>query len=144
VFREKEMPEDTGKDRIPIVAERARIEKQTVPTGRVRITSRVESRCETLCEELVAQSVSVERVPVDREVATPPGIRNEGDVLIIPVVEQRLVVEKRWVVTAELHVRRQEHSEAVEIPIELRSTHVSVERAEASQHPESSIKVEEH
>jgi stress response protein YsnF len=56
-------------------------------------------------------------------------------VLIIPVIEQRLVVEKRWVVTEELHVRRHEHVEAVEIPVELRSTQVSVERAEAAPQP---------
>ncbi len=124
-----------SKNRIPIVEERATIEKQVVPTGRVRITSRVEERLETLRDELIAQTVVVERVTIDREVDTPPGIRSEGDVLIIPVVEQRLVVEKRWVVTEELHVRRREHVEAVEIPVELRSTHVSVERAEAAPQP---------
>lgn len=124
------MPEDSGENRIPIVEERARIQKQMVPTGRVRITSQVEERLEMLRDELIAQTVSVERVTMDREVETPPGIRTEGDVLIIPVIEQRLVVEKRWVVTEELHVRRREHMEAVEIPVELRSTRVSVERAE--------------
>jgi uncharacterized protein (TIGR02271 family) len=124
------MPEDTGKSSIPIVEERATIEKQVVPTGRVRITSRVEQRLETLRDELVTQTVDVERVAVNREVDTEPRIRSEGDVLIIPVVEQRLVVEKRWFITEELHVHRREHSEAVEIPVELRSTRVAIERAE--------------
>jgi uncharacterized protein (TIGR02271 family) len=119
-----------GESRIPIVEERATIEKQVVPTGRVRITSRVEERLEVLRDELIAQTVAVERVAMNREVDAPPDIRTEGDVLIIPVVEQRLVVEKRWVVTEELHVRRREHTEAVEIPVELRSTNVSVERSE--------------
>jgi len=134
------MPEDTGKSSIPVVEERATIEKQVVPTGRVRITSRVEQRLAMLRDELVAQSVDVERVPVDREVETPPDIRREGDVLIIPVIEQRLVVEKRWFITEELHVRRREHSEAVEIPVELRSTRVSVERAEAPPQPDKALK----
>ncbi|HET9448202.1 MAG TPA: DUF2382 domain-containing protein [Steroidobacteraceae bacterium] len=126
------MAEDPGESRIPIVEERARIEKQLVPTGRVSISSKVEERLEVLREELVAQTVSVERVTVNREVDVPPDVRSEGDVLIIPVIEQRLVVEKRWVVTEELHVRRRERVEAVEIPVELRSTRVSVERAEAA------------
>ena len=126
-----------NKDRIPIVEERATIEKQVVPTGRVRITSRVEERLEVLRDELIAQTVAVDRVAVNREVDTPPGIRSEGDVLIIPVVEQRLVVTKRWVVTEELHVRRREHVEAVEIPVELRSTHVSVEREAAAPLPDA-------
>jgi stress response protein YsnF len=124
------MPEDTGRTSIPIVEERATIEKQVVPTSRVRITSAVEQRLEMLRDELVAHTVDVERVAINREVDAPPGIRREGDVLIIPVVEQRLVVEKRWFVTEELHVHRREHSEAVEIPVELRSTRVSIERAE--------------
>jgi stress response protein YsnF len=119
------------KSRIPIVEERATIEKKVVPTGAVRITSKVAERLELLRFETVA----VERVAVDREVDTPPGIRSEGDVLIIPVIEQRLVVEKRWVVTEELHVRRREHVEVVEIPVELRSTQVSVERVEAAPQP---------
>jgi len=123
------------KSRIPIVEERATIEKKVVPTGAVRITSKVAERLEMLRDELIAQTVAVERVVVDREVDTPPGIRSEGDVLIIPVVEQRLVVEKRWVVTEELHVRRREHVEVVEIPVELRSTQVSVERVEAAPQP---------
>jgi stress response protein YsnF len=123
------------KSRIPIVEERATIEKKVVPTGAVRITSKVAERLELLRDELIAQTVAVERVAVYREVDTPPGIRSEGDVLIIPVIEQRLVVEKRWVVTEELHVRRREHVEVVEIPVELRSTQVSVERVEAAPQP---------
>ena len=137
VLREREMPEDTGENRIPVVEERARIHKQMVPTGRVRITSQVEHRLEVLRDELIAQTVAVERVAVNREVDAPPGVRSEGDVLIIPVVEQRLVVEKRWVVTEELHVHRRERSEAVEIPVELRSTRVSVERADATPQPDA-------
>ena len=63
--------------------------------------------------------------------------------LIIPVIEERLVVEKRWVLTEELHVRRREHIEEVEIPVELRSTRVSVERAEAAQQPDA-IQIDSH
>jgi stress response protein YsnF len=133
------MPEDMGKS-IPVVEERATIEKQVVPTGRVRITSRVEQRLEMLRDELVTQVVDVERVPVNREVAIPPDIRREGDVLIVPVIEQRLIVEKRWFVTEELHVRRREHSEPVEIPVELRSTSVSVERAETPRQADAASK----
>jgi stress response protein YsnF len=130
------MPDDTGKSRIPVVEERATIRKQVIPTGRVRITSRVEEHLQVLRDELIEQTVAVERVAINREVDTPPGIRSEGDVLIIPVIEQRLVVEKRWFVTEELHVRRREHIEAVEIPVELRSTRVAVERAEAGPQPD--------
>jgi uncharacterized protein (TIGR02271 family) len=123
-----EMSEEAGETRIPIVEERARIEKHVVPAGLVRIQTSVSERIELLSEELTAQTVTVERVRIDREVDAPPGIRREGEVLIIPVVEQRLVVEKRWVLTEELHVHRQQHTEVLEVPVGLRSTRVSVER----------------
>lgn len=122
------MATDTGETRIPIVEERARIEKHVVATGLVRIKTEVSERVELLSDELTTQTVTVERVPVDREVDAPPEVRSEGDVLIIPVVEQRLFIEKRWVLTEELHVRRRMDTEVVEVPVDLRATRVSVER----------------
>jgi uncharacterized protein (TIGR02271 family) len=127
------MPERSGETRIPIVEERARIDKHVVATGAVRIRTDVDERIELLRDELTAQTVTVERVRIEREVDAPQQIRSEGDVLIIPVVEQRLVVEKRWVLTEELHVRRQQHTEVVEVPVSLRSTRVSVERSEGGE-----------
>lgn len=132
------MPDDTRETRIPIVEERAKIYKHLVDTGVVRIKTDVSERIELLSEELTTQSVTVERVRVDREVDAPPTVRTEGDVLIIPVVEQRLVVEKRWVLTEELHVRRKQHTEVVEVPVELRATKVTVER-ESNDHAERDV-----
>jgi stress response protein YsnF len=37
-------------------------------------------------------------------------------------------VAKRWVVTEELHVHRQAHTQIVSVPVDLRATRVSVER----------------
>lgn len=41
------------------------------------------------------EQVEVTRVPMDIEVAQVPQVRIEGDVTIVPVLEERLVVEKR-------------------------------------------------
>lgn len=122
------MSDQTHEARIPVVEERAKIEKRLVATGRVLIRTEVNERTELLKDELTAETATVERVRVDREVNAPPPIRSEGDVLIIPVVEQRLVVERRWVLKEELHVRRQRHTETVELPVELRGLQVSVDR----------------
>lgn len=49
-----------------------------------------------------------------------PEIRTEGDVTIVPVLEEVLVVEKRLVLKEELHIRRRVAAETVEItPFEL-------------------------
>ena len=79
--------------------------------------------------------VEVERVPVDRIVDAAPAVRQDGDVTIIPVMEEVLVVEKRLVLKEELHVRRRRTQESVEVPVTLRRERVEVERLPAGRDP---------
>lgn len=55
---------------------------------------------------LYTEQAGVERVPVNRLVDNEPQTRQEGDVTIIPVVEEVLVVEKRLLLKEEIHIRR--------------------------------------
>jgi hypothetical protein len=53
-------------------------------------------------------------VQIDRIVAEPPVQRQEGDTLILPVVEEVLVVEKRLMLREEIRItRRREQVEQV-------------------------------
>jgi stress response protein YsnF len=80
--------------------------------------------------------VDVTRVPIGREVTEAPAVRTEGDVTIVPVFEERLVVEKRLFLVEELHVRRTVSVDPVELPTTLRRTRVEVERTELDQEEE--------
>ncbi len=60
-------------------------------------------------------------------------MRQEGDLLIVPVVEEVLVVEKRLVLKEELHIRRRVETESVEVPVELRRQRAEVERVPADE-----------
>ena len=60
------------------------------------------------------------RVPIDREVDAVPSIRTEGDVTIIPVVEERIVVRCQLVLREEVHVRNLRAVSTVRVPVELR------------------------
>ena len=62
-------------------------------------------------------------LPVEK----PPPVRTEGDVLIVPVVEE-VVVERRLMLSEELHIRRERTSEEVDIPVTRHSQRVLVER----------------
>ena len=115
---------------IPIVEERAHVDKRTVSTGKIRISTPVEIRSELLHETLVEHKVEIERVPVNRVVDSVPVVRTENDITIIPVMEEVLIVEKQLVLREELHVRRRVAEEKVEIPISLRSQRAVVERLE--------------
>ena len=113
---------------IPLVEEQISIAKHKVPTGRVRIRTVVDEREAWIREELAREEATIERVPIDREVTETPEIRQEGDVLIVPVVEEVLVVEKRLVLKEELHIRKKHQTDQVEEPVVLRSMRAEVER----------------
>jgi uncharacterized protein (TIGR02271 family) len=124
---------ETEEERIAVVEEEARFDKREVVTGRVRIRTRVEEAEETVRGTLDEEVVEVERVPVDRIVEAAPAVRQDGDVTIIPVMEEVLVVEKRLVLKEELHVRRRRTQETVEVPVTLRRERVEVERLPADE-----------
>ena len=94
---------------LTLVEEVARVEKRDVVTGRVRITTRTDTVDQTVRETLEGQTIEFSRVSVDRMLLPGepvPQIRTEGDLTVIPVLEEVLVVEKRLVLKEELRVLR--------------------------------------
>ncbi len=59
-----------------------------------------------LDERLFADEVAVERVPVNRIVDQMPETRQDGDVLIVPVVEEVLTIQKRLLLKEEVRIQR--------------------------------------
>jgi stress response protein YsnF len=120
------MDKKTGSVTIPVVKEELQVGRREVETGRVRIRTVTEERTETASDRLLHSQVEVERVPVNRAVDELPTIREEGDVMIVPVVEERLV--KRLFLVEEVHIRRRVTAEQFEHPVKLRSQRVLVDR----------------
>lgn len=71
----------------------------------------------------------VERVPIGRVVDVAPQIRTEGDVTIIPVLQERMVVGKQLFLVEEVHITRRTRVETVDIPVRLRTQRAVVDRA---------------
>jgi stress response protein YsnF len=113
---------------IPLVEETVVVGKRQVVTGRVRVQTVTDTVEELAHADVRRETVEVTRVPVDRVVETAPEIRTEGDVTIVPVLEEVLVVEKRLVLKEELHIRRSVAAETVEVPVTLRKQRTIVER----------------
>jgi uncharacterized protein (TIGR02271 family) len=114
--------------RIPVTEERARVDKQMIERGVVKVSTSIKHSEHLLTQTLRHEDVDIRRVPVDREVEAMPDVRQEGDVIVIPIVEERAVLVKRLVLVEELHVYRRTVAEVVQVPVSLRSTEVSVER----------------
>ena len=113
---------------VPLVEEQAVVTKKDVTTGKVSVSTHVETHLALIKETLRREDVVVERVPIGREVEVAPTIRQEGQVVIYPVVEERLHVEKRLFLKEELHVSYKISSEEVTETVSLRSVRADVER----------------
>jgi stress response protein YsnF len=113
---------------LPLVEETATIHKRAVVTGEVRVRTVTDTAEELAKATLQSDTVEVTRVAIDKVVDTAPEIRTEGDLTIVPVLEEVLVVTKQLVLKEELHIRRRVETEIVEVPVSLRKQRAIVER----------------
>ena len=72
----------------------------------VRATRTTTTRDQDVAAELVRDHVEVERVAIGRVVDAVPPVREDGDVLIMPVVEEEIVITKRLILREEVHLRK--------------------------------------
>lgn len=115
---------------IPVIEESLEVRKHVVTRGGWRITKTIESREQLVDEPLARDELSVERVPMNQVVPPDalPGVRHEGDTMVVPVFEEVLVVEKRMLLKEELRIRRTRKEFRAPQAVELRREHVSVQR----------------
>lgn len=128
------MPDQTdhGIVALPLTEEVATISKQAVVTGRVTVRTSTELREEIVRDDLADETVEVTRVPIDRIVETVPQLRTEGDVTIVPVIEERMIITKQLVLVEEVQIRRRRSVEHVEIPVTLRRQVVNITEKKSS------------
>ena len=118
---------------VPVVAEEVRVGKRTVETGRLRVTKVVQEREEVIDQPLLKTSVVVERVPINQYVAKAPAVREEEDTLVIPMIEEVIVVEKRLMLREELRIRRQQVNTRHPQTVTVRREEVRVDRLKAGE-----------
>jgi len=118
---------------VPVLEEVMEVGTRKVETGRVRVNKQVSQREEVVEEPLLQEQVVVERVPINKIWEGPaPSQRYEADKLIIPVLEEVLVFEKRLMLKEELRISLSQKIVQEPQTVVLRSEHVTVERVEAS------------
>lgn len=88
---------------LPVIEEEVSVQKRRVETG-VRLSKVVHEKQETFELPLISEDVEIRRVPVNRRIDQPVAIRQDGDVTIIPVLEEVLVVQKQLLLKEEVHI----------------------------------------
>ncbi|HEX8154567.1 MAG TPA: DUF2382 domain-containing protein [Thermoanaerobaculia bacterium] len=113
---------------IPVVQEEAVVGKRRVDRGAVRISRVITEHEETIPTSTIEERVEIERVARNEWIDAPLEPRQDGDTLIIPVIEEVTVVEKRLLLREEIHVRKKKVEKRGEEKIVLRREDVKVER----------------
>lgn len=119
-----------GSITVPKLQEELRVEVREVDTGGVRVHKTVNEQAHQIDEHLLRDDVDVRHVPIDRIVSLSeaPVARQEGDTLIVPILEEVLVVEKRCRIKEEIHITRSQRTEHHVETVVLRSEDVTIER----------------
>ncbi len=130
---QKRMAADTSPPNslhIPVLQEAVELGRRVVDTGRgVRLHKTVTEEVLKIDEALQRQELQVERVVVNVWIdGTPPVQRQEGDTLVIPVLEEVLVVQKRLRLTEEIRITAKTREHTATQQVVLREEHVAIER----------------
>ena len=127
---------------IPVVQEQVSVDAMPVVTGGVRVTKHVESQDQVIEQQLRTMHADVKRVKTNRVVDGPqqPAQRS-GNTLIIPIVSEVVQVEKRWVVTEEIHITQREEVENFQQTVPVNYERADIERVDESGNAERAMNV---
>lgn len=117
---------------IPVIEEELETGTRSVKTGSVRIDKHVQKRVRRISAPLLHEDLEVRRVPVNREVSEAPKVRRHGNTVIVPVVEEEMVVTKRLVLKEEIHIIKRQTRSRVVKEVELGRERAVVRRLDAS------------
>lgn len=103
---------------IPLVEEQLDVEKRVVELGYVQVQKKVEEFLDERSVNLRHQQVEVDRVPIDRIIPELIEPYMDGDVYVVPIIEEEVIVTRQLRLREELRIRRTvgEHPELIRTP----------------------------
>jgi uncharacterized protein (TIGR02271 family) len=116
---------------LQLFAEEAKVSRRTIETGRVRVATVTHTRDQLVDEWLARTNVEVERVPVGRDIEAIPPVKDDDGLMIIPIVEETVIVQRKLVLKEELHIRRKQTTERFQQTVPLRYQTAQVTRIPA-------------
>lgn len=116
---------------VPVIEEQLVLDKRLVDTGAVRVHLTVSEREVVVDEPTLEDRVDIERVAINQPLDKPVSPRVEGDVTIIPVMKEVLMVRKQLVLVEEIRLTTRRETVRRPQSVLLRSEEASVEHIEA-------------
>jgi uncharacterized protein (TIGR02271 family) len=122
---------------IPLVEEQALVTKRKKLTEGVSVRTVVREEQKVIDEPLATEDIEVERTPLDRWVDAPVPVRHEGEVTVVTLVEEVVVVEKRLRATEEIRITKRRSVRHEPQQVTLRREEAVVERLQPAGNDDS-------
>jgi uncharacterized protein (TIGR02271 family) len=119
---------------LPVIEEQAFIDKKEIETGTVKVTRHVTQENVPVHIVLSHDECKVERVPAGYYVDKAPEVRWEGDTMIVPVMREVAVVEKKLLLVEELHIIKANVQESYTEQVTVRREDIEVTRTSSDDH----------
>ncbi|WP_435927509.1 DUF2382 domain-containing protein [Dryocola sp. BD613] len=118
----------SAKNTVSLAEERVELGTKKVVDRRVRLKRSTRAEEKLIETELTHEDVVIERVAKNEAVKAGniPQVRQEGDVTIIPIIEERIEIIKYYVLTEEVHVIKNLRTETHQENIILRSQEINI------------------
>ena len=119
---------DDDREIIPVVEEQVVVRKHKRLTDGVRVRTIVHADEQVIDEPALTEQVEVERVPLGHWVEAPVPVRQEGDMTIVTLHEEVVVVETRLRATEEVRLIRRQATGNTRKHVTLRREEALIER----------------
>jgi stress response protein YsnF len=113
---------------IPVVEEQAVVRKRRKLTSGVRVRTVVHTDEQVIDEPIVTEQVEVERIPLGHWVTSAVPVRQEGDITVVTLHEEVVVVETRLRATEEVRLIRRQSASNTRKHVTLRREEALIER----------------
>lgn len=141
---ERSSADSVDNPKLTLLAEELSVEKETVETGRLRVSKQTRTREAFIDEALLREHAEVETVPVGRQISEMPSVRYEGDTIIVPIVEEVLHTERRLVLKEEVRITRRRDTEQFHDRVSLRYQEAVITRVQSATEPADAASAKEN
>lgn len=112
---------------IPVLEETLHVGKQVVDKGRITFQKRIHEEIVEVPFFSRNKGYAVERVTVNRYVDNaPPAVRYEGAKMVLSILEEEVVVQKRLKLVEELHITPTEEDKAESFEVTLKKERINI------------------
>lgn len=122
---------------VPVVEEELSVDKQRRETGRVQVHTNTVEEQQSVNIPVTREHVEVERVPVDKELPVDQiNVQNmQNRDIVMPVMGEEVVAEKRPVVKEEIRIHKEPVTETERVSDTVRKERVNIEGLDEQGNP---------